>query len=168
MARPNANGGERLIPPRQSLPPAPANPYLGYLPAKYWRYAKDFFVYTANFIPLGAGATTPVDVQINNDSNFFVLDCRIAGYQTDNTTKLTTLPVLMSLKDSSSGRDLQDRSVHVDCYTGTGQLPGFLPYPKLMLGGSVLTVTLQNLDAGNARNYRVSFFGFKIFNFVEA
>lgn len=121
----------------------------------------DHFVHTATWNPLGAGATTPVQVQFQNDSDFIICKQMITAYSAVGV--LVLLPdYLVTILLTGTGRQYQDAPQHVGNAFGTAQLPYILPEPKLVPGGSQMTVTLQNLTAVAAR-VDISFSGMKVF-----
>ena len=74
---------------------------------------------------------------------------------------------LVNVIDSGSGRSLIAQTTAgndspLDNWFGTGKNPAYWPFPKILRPNSVVTVQLTNLEA-TARNYRLSFIGFKIF-----
>jgi len=142
------------------------SPFLGGLPRELLDRQRDFFVYTADFLPLAAGATTPFETAIQADSDFLC----IAGVRQVLTTAAPPVGVPVSLQtvqliDTGSGRTLSDRAVPLDNWFGTGQLPMYWPSPKLFRASSTITTTLTNLDAATAFTIRISFLGFKIFGY---
>lgn len=165
--------------PGGALPMSPGNPFLAYLPARYWKLAKAFFVYTANFTGtfLAAnGAITNVTLNIDGDSDFYILGANFTAFTTDDLTQAATPAARIAVNDQSGGRQFQssqggvtagnwlNNSTHISNFAGTGQNPGFWAMPRLVMGGSALQVSLHNQE-GTDRNYRISFFGFKIFPF---
>jgi hypothetical protein len=72
----------------------------------------------------------------------------------------------MGLRDTGSGRDLQDNAIHVQNITGNGQLPYCLPEPKLFKGASNIGITLINNTAVAAK-VDVAFIGRKIFYLAQ-
>ena len=139
------------------------SPFFGLLPQELWSRTKDFFTYSADFLPLAAGGTLTVDISIQADSDFAI----VAGVRvvTDvaNTAFIDPVPQTVTILDASSGRQFQDRAVHIDNLFGTAQLPALWPMTKLIRANSTLSTTLINLDGANARNTRISYLGFKIF-----
>jgi hypothetical protein len=154
------------FPAAQILPPV--NPFLGLIPKKYWKRLKDFFVYATDFTPLVKGATTPQTIQIQNDSDFLIMAGLLTEFQTDNTTIVTNPPIMATITDSGSGRQLMNTAIHVSNLFGTAQLPAIWPFPKLIPAGAALVTTLTNLDGTNDRNVRIAYWGFKVFAFVES
>ena len=138
------------------------NPFLGLIPRELWSRLKDFFVYTANFIPLTASSTQTTNVSIQNDSDFLIIYG--VGTVTDTTeaSRLTYVPQLVQLRDSSSGRELFDQATHYHNIFGTAEEPAYWSFPKLLRAGSTFSVTLQNLEATD-RRVRIAFAGFKVF-----
>lgn len=138
-------------------------PFFGLLPRPLLRRVKDFFVYTAEFLPLPAGGTQTVNTAIQADSDFLIVAVTRVWTETDNTTFVLAVPALVTVTDAGSGRNLMDRAVHVDNLFGTAQLPSYWPYPKLIRASGTLNTTVQNLDGATAYNARMSYLGFKVF-----
>lgn len=142
-------------------------PFFGLLPRPLLRRVKDFFVYTAEFLPLAAGGTATVNTAIQADSDFLIVLVTRVVTDTLNTTFSANVPMLVNVTDAGSGRNLMDRAVHMDNLFGTAQLPSYWPYPKLIRASGTLNTTVQNLDGGNAYNVRMSYLGFKVFGEQE-
>lgn len=143
-----------------------ADPLISRIPAKLRPYLKDFFAYSANFIPLAANATQTQQIQIQNDSYFIIVAA--SGVVTDvaNTTQITFVPQLVQLKDTGSGREFFDTQVHYHNVYGTAEQPAVWAWPRLLKAGSTFSVQHQDLEGQN-RNVRVTFQGFKIFNIPD-
>lgn len=137
-------------------------PFFGLLPRALLKRVKDFFVYTAEFLPLPASATNTVNTAIQADSDFLIVLVTRVVTATDNTTFVANVPELVTITDAGSGRNLMDRAVHMDNLIGTAQLPSYWPYPKLIRASGTLNTTVQNLEAVD-RNVRISYLGFKVF-----
>lgn len=134
---------------------------LGWLPPQFWRTDKEFYGYNANFLPIAAGQTSTVTVSIQADTDFIMLAAAMQATATDNVTPLAFAPALVELKDASSGTTLTQSPVHVESLFGDARQPGVFAIPYFLRANSALQVTLQNLDAANARNYRFTFYGFR-------
>ena len=124
---------------------------------------RDFFVYSAEFLPLGSLSTVSVNVPIQADSDYELTqltgDVRIL---LADEVVVADPNCLVTLQDQGSGRLLMDRGQIFTNLIGTAQRPSILPMPKLIRANSVIAVTLQNLVAA-ARQVRISFLGYKIF-----
>ena len=141
----------------------PVNPFLGLLPVELWQRQKDYFSYTAEFLPLSAGATQQTDVNIQSDADFLIMVGTRQVTNTANTTFFATAPFLIQLLDAGSGRLLMDKFVHIENIVPQATQPFYMPFPKLIYAGAVLSSRLQNLDSVNAYNVRITYHGFKIF-----
>lgn len=125
--------------------------------------ARDLFIYSSEFLPLGALATVSVNVPIQADSDF-----ELAMLTGDVRTALTTETViaapaiLVTLLDQGTGRVLMDRGQVWPNIVGTAQRPFVLPMPKRIRANAVIQVTLSD-QANQARQVRLSFCGYKIF-----
>ena len=138
------------------------------IPAAMRGRATDFFVYSAQFLPLVASATGTFETAIQADSDFLI----VAG--TRFVTDTATPPVvaadalqLCTIEDTGSGRRLQDRSIPIDNWFGTGQRPTYWPEPKLVRASSTLRTEVTNLFNADV-NLRLAFLGFKIFGYAES
>lgn len=124
---------------------------------------RDFFVYSAEFLPIGASATATVRVPIQADSHFAMMeitgDCRAA---TTDETVIAQPAMRLTLRDEGTGRILMDRGQMWDNIIGTAERPFFLPAPKVLRANSTMVVELVN-DNANARQVRIAFIGFKVF-----
>lgn len=148
--------------PQNQVGPAP---FLGWLPRKLWRRAKDFFVYSAEFLPLTASLTLTFETAIQADSDFLCVAAVRLVTATDNTTIVAVpVPELVTIFDAGSGRNLMDRAIHIDNLMGTGQLPTYWPMPKIFRANSTISTTVQNLEATD-RNVRIAYLGFKVFDY---
>ncbi len=143
--------------------------YAAILPPPLLTAPKDFFVYNIEFLPLAISAVKqPATFQVQEDSAFLIVaaarlyltsaDAIIAGDQALS---------LVNVIDSGSGRSIIAQTTAgndspLDNWFGTGKNPAYWPFPKILRPNSVVTVQLTNLEA-TARNYRLSFIGFKIF-----
>lgn len=146
----------------------PVSPWVGLLPRKLWRRQKDFFQYTANFLPLAAGATAAVETAIQSDADFVcVAIARVIDNNATPPVIQASAPILIEVFDSGSGRTIFDRQQQIDNFAGTITLPHFLEYPKIFGAASAIQTTLQNQNAAQAFNVRLAFLGFKVFNFPE-
>lgn len=159
----NANEIRRKVPAPTATGVAP---FLGWLPRKLWRMAKDFFVYSAEFLPLPAGDTLSFNTAIQSDSDFLcVAMTRVVTDVTNLVLVSGPVPELVTIFEAGSGRQMMDRPIHIDNLAGTGQLPSYWPMPKIWRANSTVTTTVENLDPANDRNVRVAYLGFKVFNF---
>lgn len=126
----------------------------------------DYFVYGTDFTPLTASATTRNNITINGDADFFILSAVIVESYTNNTTFLPNVPLLFTLTDQSSGRELSNQPIHADNWFGTAQEPKYWDVPKVLRRNSTFAVQAQNLEAVD-RNVRVAFHGFKVFPYSQ-
>lgn len=141
-----------------------AAPFLSWLPRELWNRSKDFFVYSAQFLPLPAGSTSTFETPIQADSYFLLVDvARVVTQAADETAAIAFPPLLITILSTASGRNLMDRAQHLENIAGTGQLPNYWPMSKLFEPNTSISTTLQNLDGANAFNVRISYLGFKVF-----
>lgn len=150
--------------------PVIASPFVGWLPRSLWGRQKDPFIYSADFTGtdvLNFGVTRTVNISVQADSDFLIVAAVRVVTSTDNLTNVAFLAATVRITDQGSGRDLMDRSVHIENIFGTAQLPMYWPIPKVVEANSTLSTTLVSLETANNRNVRVSYYGFKIFGMPE-
>lgn len=142
------------------------NPFLYTLPRVLWGKVKDFFGYTVNFTGtniLAASATQTLQTTIQNDSAFVIIAAVAVVTDSADTTQITFVPQTVQIQDQSAGRNFFDSATHFHNVYGTAQAPAYWTLPRLVKAGATLSTTLANLEAF-ARNVRISYLGFKIFN----
>ena len=131
----------------------------------------DFYVYSAVFLALAAGAAANQNVIIAADSDFVLLGMNAhanianAG-QTENTEVLPLCT--LAITDTSSGRTLMDQAQPMSSIMGSARQPYLLPQPRLVPAKTVLQMAVTNFDAANTYNLRLSFIGVKVFNLGPA
>lgn len=138
------------------------------LPPEVAAMAKDYFAFGVDIVPLGASGTVSKAIQVDQDGDFLL--CELAGIATAvgaPQTLVSPVGVLISFLVGGSGRNLQSTAIHFENLFGSGELPHYLPYPKLLPRSSAVTITAQNLTA-TAMDLRLSLGGFKIFNFPDS
>jgi len=111
--------------------------------------------------PFAASATTPKNATIDNDSDFVIRYQMLSAYS-DGNVLIPDPDYLAVMVDSSSGRNFQNIAQHVRNSFGVAQRPFILSEPKLMHGGGVITITLQNLTAVAAR-VEIALHGLKVY-----
>jgi hypothetical protein len=144
--------------------------YLDFLPETVRDKARDAFTYPIVF-PAGvaAGATAVQTATFNNDS-WFLLVALTARVTSDATfeTVVADPALTLVLADSSAQRNLMSAPLDWSTYVGSGQLPSFLPYPKIFPQGAVAAATIANIGATPYTRVSISLLGFKIFNYPAA
>lgn len=138
------------------------NPFWGMLPRRLWRATKDYFVYSTTVEPLAAGQAVTNQIQIQADSHFMIIQINRDVRGANEDTIVANPAFTIQLFDSGSGRNLFDQAQHVENVVGTGQLPGYSSFPKILKASSTLSVLFTSLSANN-QTVRLSFVGFKIF-----
>ncbi len=146
--------------------PSLSNPFNGWIPRALWHRLKDFFIYGVDFLPLAISATATRDIAIQADSDFLIV-AGVRLYSSSADAPITTPSIsTVQIVDSGSGRSLFNQAQHTDNVFGTAQLPAYWPMPKLVRMSSTISTTLINLEAV-ARNYRLAYWGFKVFPIEE-
>lgn len=160
-----------MDPAKQLRSGAAAAIYSNLIPEWVRQRARDFFAWSVDLegtTPLAAGTTATRTFLVDADADALLVS--LTGDWSDAgafTKTPVTPPFKVSLSDSGSGRLLQNVAFMWGAMVGTGQLPGYLPYPKLIPRSSNVTVNVQNLDGANAYDLHLTFAGFKIFPFAE-
>lgn len=136
------------------------------LPPALRNHARDYFCYAVDFLPLAATTQATQTVQIQADSDFLLM--AVAATARDPAAPATVVdppPVTVELRTSGSGRFLQNRAMDWDNVFGSADLPFLLPFPKYLDANSTFDTILANLDAADDFDIRVSYHGFKVFDF---
>ncbi len=142
-----------------------ADKYPWYYPEGAKGLQIDPFIYTGEFLPIGAGLTTQIQVQIGGDAAFLLKTTKAIVTDDADTTFLPLAPLLVKIEDSGSGRSLSSSAVPIDNWFGTAQLPDNWEMVKVFAPNSSITVTLQNLGAAEL-HVRLAFCGWKIFQYT--
>lgn len=128
------------------------------------QYIKEFFSYELDFASLASGTSNSDSFNIQADSDFvmqklaYFADIAAAG-QT-NSSRVVPL-ISLTITDTGSGRQLMSSATPIPSIFGTGELPFILPTPRLFQARSNVAVTVQNFDAANTYNLKLSFIGYK-------
>lgn len=124
----------------------------------------DWFLYEANpWLPLAAGATTPQTLQVDSDADFLAFACVGIARNPATAAQSTENPFLVSARSSGTGADLFSAAVDWNMIVGNANRPAWWGMPRLMARSSTYVFTLQNLDAANAWNVRLGFWGIKVY-----
>lgn len=143
-----------------------------FIPPGFAPYYKEPFTYNVNF-PAGAVAANAVasnSTNVNNDSYF----CWYSGLCTifDNTgiagnVQPNLSPLLVNIKDTSSGKFLMDSPTPIGNIFGTGLQPvTFLYRAKVFNPGGQISVEVTNPTA-TVFSVRCQFTGFKIYKVMD-
>ena len=136
-------------------------------------FTVDPFVFMINFLPLAASNTATDQFITQADSGFaiskttFVVSDSSNVFITNISDTPKFVPLVVTLSDSGSGRDLSNLPTPVTSRFGTGERPFVWAKPKILDPNSTFTARIQNLVA-TAFNVRLAFHGFKIFGDVSA
>jgi hypothetical protein len=130
--------------------------------------AKDFFAYVIGpFDELAAGNQLPGNVTIDADADFLwqKLTCFADEASAGATESTQVVPgVTITIKDTSSGRDLMNGPIPLPALCGDGQLPFILPTPKIFQARGTIAINLANITAATSyTNLYVVFIGTKLF-----
>ncbi|MGE0347376.1 MAG: hypothetical protein AB7N73_15010 [Gemmatimonadales bacterium] len=143
--------------------------YLDFLPPELRTAPRDFFTFNLDFLNIAAAGGSDVQAfTVPSDSDFLIV--ALAGEEVDPADEgvaIPTSPLTLTVTDSGSGRQLQNRATAYANLVGTGQLPAYLPYPKFIDRSSEVSAVINNNDPTQAARVRLSFIGFKIFNIMR-
>lgn len=141
-----------------------------YLPADLRGRIKDFFAYATGpaLIPVPAASTVVDTLQVNTDADFLVVMANgIARDPAAPATRIADPPLLVQVTAEGSSRNLFARAIDWSTFFGDSELPGIVPYPKVISAGSQLSTQVQNLDAADDFDVRITYLGVKIFPTLE-
>jgi len=136
---------------------------LGMLPSQWARLAKQKFNQSLFFNPLPASGNLSRTFQADTDSWWIGLGAAATSRDTATAAIVTDRPITVTIRSSSGGREFQSQAEDFDNVFGTAQLPAVWGAPLFVKPAAAIEVSLTNLVA-TARNVRISFYGFKIFN----
>lgn len=71
---------------------------------------------------------------------------------------------LVSITDQSGNRNWQNAGVPLSSVFGTGQLPYFLPQPRLIPANSNVSINVASFEAATTPNARLSFHGYRLYS----
>src|SRR5208282_1335597 len=136
------------------------------LPTSLLPYLFVPFVYSAQALPLAAGATVTITTAVQADSHFVMTD--FADDTRDGATGLlfqTDPPLTVQFQNQGSGMYLSDRALGwrsaVGTFGNTGSGPAVNFCPLLLYANASFAAIIANLDGGNAYNVRLAYRGFK-------
>lgn len=132
------------------------------------KYVEDFFVYQVAVTNLVAGASLPVNVNIQADSDFKLVKLTQFSNNhasiTNQQESTRVLPlVTVQLVDTGSGRNLFSAPVPIPALFGDGRIPFILPIIRIFKASATLTVTFTNYDSALAYDVYLHFIGTKLF-----
>lgn len=146
--------------------------------------AREFFAYTAPFVPVatdpeGAGAipangTGIFNIRVQEDADFEIRALTITHDIAIPAGSDSVATILLA--DETYNYRFMDRPIPVE-NLGAARIvdanpPGFYPFrlrvPKLLRHASILSVTVLNLDGANPLQMRISFFGAKLYQTLPA
>lgn len=165
-----------------NLPLPNFNAWAAVLPRPILLADKMFFIYSSNWgfagatnlgSVLAASAVRQVgtSLTINNDAHFLAVG--IFGRIGTNATPPTVFnstgaagsdvinPIMVFISDSS-GAQWSDNDIQWDIWLGRAELPFYLPFPKLVLKNTTVTIALTNQTA-TAAQVQIGLLGFKVF-----
>lgn len=126
--------------------------------------SRDFFIYTAEFLPLAPNSSAVVRLQVQADSLFELTELAGAVKTADTDETVVAAPAItLTIQDEGTGRLLFDRAVEWSNVVGTAQRPFVLPQFKTFQANASIAITATSLLAAGNRRVRLSLIGYKIF-----
>lgn len=142
------------------------------------------FVFDIDFLPATLNAFTTGTFLVQNDSAFVIMKTVYTATLTDNVSipsfvtvaaPATTfvlfpgsMPLLVNLTDTGSGRQFSNVDVDIDNWFGTSQRPFLWTTPQVLDPNSTFSMRVQNLSTTTSFNVRCAFHGYKVFGDVQA
>lgn len=130
-------------------------------------WIQDFYIYVADFGTLAASASASLALSVEADSTFvwtkasYYADANPIAAQTDSSRVIPN--VLVSITDSGSGRNLQNKPVPLNCYGGHDGLPLVLPVAREFKASSSINVSITNVSTVVFNNLKFCLIGYKKF-----
>jgi hypothetical protein len=132
------------------------------------KYIEDWYIYLASTTNLAAGATIPVNVNVQADADFKLI--KIAQFSnnhasiTNQIESTRVLPlVTVQITDTGSGRNLFSAAVPLPAIAGDGGVPFILPITRIFKASATITVTFTSYDSAIAYDLNVALIGTKLF-----
>lgn len=152
----------------QGQRPVTDSPFFGMLPPDLWGRTKDHFVYAIDFLALPAAVTTPGQIAIQADSDFYIAQQTGFVWSNANADLPHPWPITVMVIDAASGRNFYNQPVPIGNFfpgptAAVDAQPFFPTLGKLVRANSTLTIQLTNLTAATTFNVRIQFIGFKCF-----
>lgn len=128
-----------------------------------------YFSYSAQFSDVDAGISQTVQVQIQADSDFKIMNMTAALFNSADgaifniASNPIGLLVTCQLTDTGSGANLFDKSQPLINVAGTGTDPYILPMPRIMSANSQLSVAITNASTTANVGVYITFGGQKLF-----
>lgn len=128
---------------------------------------KDFYIYTARVQNLAPGVSSTQTINIEADANFVAVKMAymadIAGAAQTNDSRVLPL-VRVQIRDSGSGRSLQNIPVPINSVAGQGELPFVLPIPREFSANASINFSFENYSVATTyANVELSLIGYKRF-----
>lgn len=118
------------------------------------------FAYNADFIPINASSSGNVVSSTDHDSDFVIMATMQAAFTTAGV--FTRSPqCTVRITHDVSGRRFEDRDTALINVFGKGERPFWWARPVVVKARSSWTTTINNLDAANAFNLRLTYWGAK-------
>lgn len=138
------------------------------------QYLEDFFTYStgrgqaSSFTNIAPGATGTATIMIEADSYFKWISGAffswIEGIDPETTDATRPIPpLLITITDSGSGRNLVNYPTPVSSLYGTGELPFVMPMPRIFQPRSTITFSATNLSSTDTWNLILDHIGVKGF-----
>lgn len=130
--------------------------------------AKDYFIYSAVLTGgLSTGSTDVSSFNVDKDSDFMwtkgTYFALLTGGAAFNAGNRPIPGITVTIKDTTSGRDLMTTPVPIPAMFGTGELPFILPVPKLLPATSTITINFASIDDADYSFVGLYFHGPKLF-----
>lgn len=128
----------------------------------------DYFDYNIDFLSLVQGTSETGTFTVERDSDFLITNI-VATVEDAALPETAIVPngLTVEMRDTGSGRNLQNQATAFQNVIGTGQLPAYMPTPKFINAASNFSLTVANgqSGAGVPLLVRVAFVGIKIFGY---
>lgn len=132
-------------------------------PAEWRERAKQFFSYSVLSLNLAAAGVDQPTFNVDANAYFVVTHLTGSARLTSSAAIQADAQATIKIQDTGSGRNWFDRAADWENIVGTAELPGVLGAPYFLQPKATVEVTITSLAAA-ARDYRLNFMGFKVFN----
>jgi hypothetical protein len=136
------------------------------VPGMQGKFTEDFFIYQFTIAALASAATLTASITIQADSDFDWIMSTCSANLTGETTPWSdsiVIPVLVTITDSGSGRQLMSAGIPLTGLAGNGKQPFILPIRRRFKALSSVTAVFTNYGGAEYDNIYLNLIGRKIF-----
>lgn len=129
------------------------------------KYSIDLFTYQAKVAQINANGQVVININIESEADFVWerTTYSLTGNQTQTRDTVQIPALAVEIRDSGSGRNLQDQPVQITDMAGSAELPYVLSSERIFKANSTINVIFTNTQATDQyQGLTLAFHGYKI------